>query len=431
MSGEPHNLEAEENVLGAMLLSPDRSVDLVSEIIGPRGDAFYRRSHQLVYRAILALHGETTPVTAVSVVDFLERFGEIDEAGGAPRIAELIALTPSVGNVSHHAFVIVEQARLRELGRFAKEFEQALVDREGKTADELTDLAEDMLGIARDRYAGTQGEERTAFEMAEYLDERRKNPMQDEEGIPTPWSRLPRMLPGRLYVLAGYAADGKTAMAAEFITRACAHVPVGFATLEMGWEDVAIRMAANLGAPAKQIETGRIRPEDHDRISAAISRLAMMNVRVRYETKPSVSSLRRWQRRHRFGMLVVDHLHQFPIDDARYERQILERIVRELAAMAIAEKVPVLLLSQLSRVGDAKKPFPRPTMASLRGTAIIEQLAWCVWFVWRKRDEKNLATSDAEFIIAKNRSGPTGTFDLSFLERQVRFVEVETRIPFS
>ena len=110
--------------------------------------------------------------------------------------------------------------------------------------------------------------------------------------------------------------------------------------------------------------------------------------------------------------------------DPRYERQFLERIVREIQGLAVAENIPIILLAQLSRTGDPKAPYPRPSMASLRGTSMIEALAWCVWFVWRERDKMNLTTSAAEFITAKNRSGRTGFFKMTFHDRQVRFTEI-------
>lgn len=418
------NLEAEESVLGAMMLSA-RAIDECEEILGPKGTAFYRLGHQIIYRAILALRSEQKPTDTISVHSFLTAHSMMAEAGGETRLREIAAIVPSTSNAAHYARIVLEHAQLREIVVAAQEF-LALTGpgREGRSVDELHDQMERVLATARDAHAPSEVDEHTAWEMAEFLDHRMKNPQTDAEGIRSPFRKVPRLQGGRLYVLAGYQADGKTALVPDFIRCAIEDGKrVGFATYEMGWKDVAVRMAASLGAPAKQMETGRVSDVDMQKATAAIARLATMNLKVQYDPKPTVAALSRWQRRNRFDLLIVDHLHQFPIEDPRYERQFLERIIREIQGLAIAEDVPILLLAQLSRVGDPKKPYPRPTMASLRGTAMIEALAWCVWFVWRERDKKNLPTSTAEFITAKNRSGRTGSFGLVFHDRMVRFSE--------
>lgn len=423
MSVEPQALESEEHVVGAMLLSPARVIDAVEPIIGPLGDAFYREQHQLVYRACLALHGGGIGVDVVSVVDFLDRHGMLEAAGGKPRLHELAALVPSTANAAHHAKIVVEHARLRALLRAGAEIARLGQERPGEI-EELVDRAEQIVFGLRGQYAGHSSTVKSAFEMASWLDERTKNPMDLNEGVPSPWSFLPRLLPGRLYVLAGYQADGKTAMAAELISCASkAGRKVGFASLEMGWQDVAVRLGANAGGSAKQLETGHVRENEKQKIAAAIGKVATMNLHVLDDPFPTVGSIHRFQRLGRYDLLLVDHLHQFPINESRFERQELEAILRGMVGIARDLKVPVILLCQLSRVNDPKKPFPRPTMASLRGTAMIEALAWCVWFIWRQRDEKNLPKMESEFIVAKNRSGRPGAWPMMFHDREVRFTE--------
>ena len=135
------------------------------------------------------------------------------------------------------------------------------------------------------------------------------------------------------------------------------------------------------------------------------------------------AAVRRHQRRGRYDLLIIDHLHRMPVKDKRYERQELEDGVRRITNIAREFDVPVLLLSQLSRSNNPKEPFPRPTMADLRGSAMIEAEAAVVWFVWRKRDKQNQQTSDAELITAKNRFGAVGAHRLGFIGSQVRFTE--------
>lgn len=419
---EPHNAEAEESVLGAMLVSK-KAIEACEAILGPIGDAFYRESHQIVYRAMLALYATGEPVDAATVHDFLEKKGMLEQAGGKARIHELAVLVPATANAAHYAKIVVEQARLRDLLRAGAEIARLGQERPGEL-DDLIDRAEQIVYGLRERYAGHNSTVKTAFELAEWLDERTKNPMDLDEGVPSPWSFLPRLLPGRLYVLAGYQADGKTAMSAEFIACASrASRRVGFASLEMSWQDVAVRLGANAGGSAKQLETGHVRENEKQKIAAAIGKVATMNVDVLDDPFPTVGSIHRFQRLGRYDVLLVDHLHQFPISESRFERQELEAILRGMVGIARDLRVPVILLCQLSRVNDPKKPFPRPTMASLRGTAMIEALAWCVWFIWRQRDEKNLPKMESEFIVAKNRSGRPGSWPMMFHDREVRFSE--------
>jgi replicative DNA helicase len=421
---DPQNLEAEETVIGGMLLSP-LAVDAAEEVLGPVGDAFYRDSHRVMYRAILALHAQGEPADAVSVSAFLDRHGKLADAGGKKRIHELGAIVPAWGNVAHYAGIVVEQSRRRELLTASAEI--AKLARDEPDPDAALAQAEQRFIEMRDRFDGKKTTVRTSFEAAEYLEWRRNNPMKVEDGIPSPYSFLPMLLPGRLYVLSGYQADGKTALTADFIkAAAAADKRTGFHSIEMRFEDVAVRLGANAGAPAKQIETGHIREQDQDVVRAAIAKVAMLNCHIIDDPMASVASISRHQRILRHDLVIVDHLHQFLSlmeADPKHERQAIEKIVRGMVLLARTEQVPVILLSQLSRASDNRKPFPRPNMAMLRGSAVIEQLAWCIWFIWRQRDDKNLPLPQAEWITAKNRSGKPGAWDMFFHDQQVRYSE--------
>jgi replicative DNA helicase len=423
---EPHDLDAEMTVLSAMTMSP-RAVEQVEEVIGPVGEAFYRDTHQLIYRAMLALYAAGKPTDIITVSDFLEEKGMLAGVGGRGKLAEISVFASAAGNAAHYALIVVTQARLRDLIAVGKEIVRIGEERAGEIGD-LIDQAEQLALGLRDRYDGHKQTVKTAFELAEWLDARTKNPMDPNEGVASPFSFLPRLLEERLYVLAGYSADGKTAVGTEFLKVGSVPGPAGFASLEMGWRDVAVRMGANAGASAKQLETGHIREQDRAATAAAIGRVATMNVKVLDDPFATIGSIHRFQRLGRYKLLVVDHLHQFQLRETQYERQELEKILHGLNGIARELKVPVILLSQLSRTGDPKKPYPRPTMASLKGTGAIEQLAWCVWFIWRQRDEKNLPKMESEFIVAKNRSGRTGAWPMMFHDRQVRYTETRPEV---
>lgn len=405
----------------------ERAIDEAEEVIGPRGDAFYSLRHQVIYRAILALRARSERADVLMVRDFLDKYGSLADAGGEAELQQIAATVPSTSNVGYYARIVVEQAQLREIEAVGVALQQLVRARDGREIDVLYDEADALLTGARDRFKPYHSKVVTAFAAAQWLDERIKQPLTEEDGIPVPFRKLPRLLGGRLYTLGGYQADGKTAVGADF-ARAAAQAGhrVGFVSMEMSWQDLSYRQASNLGAPAKQVETGMIRPDDRPRIQAAIARLATLPVEVLDDPFATVASIGRFQRLGRYKLLIIDHLHQFQIEDMRHERQEIERILRALVALARAENIPVLLLAQLARVGDPKNPFPRPTMASYRNSGMIEALSWCCWFVWRLRDKKNLPTSEAEFITAKNRSGRTGSFDLVFHEQLVRFIEASS-----
>lgn len=217
-----------------------------------------------------------------------------------------------------------------------------------------------------------------------------------------------------------------TVQGAHFFRHAVsAGVPTSFITLEMSMEDLVERLAANMGLPAKRVQAGRLLEEQKPAAARIIGDMAKWGATGRIVDAPAadVATIRRHVKLAKPKFVIVDHLQQFHLR-AEYERQDLEAVVRGLWQVAREFDIAILLLAQLSRSGDKKNPYPRPTMANLRGSGMIEALAWCVFFVWRTRDERNLATDKSEFIFAKNRSGPTGIRDLVFHDRETRFSEL-------
>jgi replicative DNA helicase len=427
-SAQPQNLEAEEHVLGAMMLSP-LAIVAVSAIVNAAD--FFRDSHGRIYRAALELWGAGTPVDAITLTQELEQRGELDQVGGRVRLHELSLIVPASANAAHYAQIVRDNSLLRGLIRAGGEIAQLGWDREGEPAD-LMARAEELMDQLR---AGVQGERdqiMSTWDAALYLDEKFNNPPDESAGIRGPWSFVPKMMGGRLYVLAGYTADGKTAAAAQFFDAAVAdEVRSDFLTLEMSKEDLAERLASTMGLPAKRVQSG-VLLEEHLPIRRAVTERLMRGAKIgRIWDSPGadLATIRAHVKASRPAdggpyLLVVDHLHQFTLR-AEYERQDLEAVVQGLWRIARDFDITILLLAQLSRSGNKQHPFPVPSLSALKGSAAIEQLAWAVWFVYRERDENHLATDDGLFIVAKNRSGPTGTRKLLFHPRTVRYTEVQ------
>lgn len=421
----PQNLQAEESVLGAMMIQAS-AIDRVVAVLEPDAEAkFYRQSHATIYRAMREMHGAGRPVDAITLTDELELRGTLAEVGGRARVYELARIVPATANVAHYAAIVREQWVLRELIRTGGEIARLGWERPDDT-DRLLGQAEEIVAKIRGRLERTRERAMTMYEAAEYLDEKFRNPPVEGFGVPTPWSFLPSMHGGRLYTLGGYQADGKTVQGAHFFLHALQHdVPSMLFSLEMGGEDMVERLAANMGLPAKRVQAGVLHADQRPKAAEIIGRLAAYGDLGRVIDAPAadIPTVRRWVQLVQPRFLIVDHLHQFHVR-AEYERQDLEAIIRGLWQVAREFDIPVLLLAQLSRTGDKKMPYPRPTMASLRGSAMIEALSWAVYFVWRLRDERNLATEKTEWIVAKNRSGPTGIRDLVFHDRETRFTEI-------
>lgn len=428
----PQNLEAEEHVLGSMMIS-EKAIVAVSAILD--GTEFFRDSHALIYRAALDLWGSGSPVDALTLASELEQRGQIEQAGGKVRMHELSIIVPASANAGHYAEIVRENATLRGLIRAGGEIAQLGWEREGDPADLLARVE----GLVDQLRAGVNGQRErdqimTTWDAALYLDAKFNNPPDDSKGIPGPWSFVPKMTGGRLYVLGGYAADGKTAAAAQFFdTAVAAEVQSDFLTLEMSKEDLAERLASTMGLPAKRVQSG-VLLEEHLPIRRAVTERLMRGAKIgRIWDSPGadIATIRARVKaaRPKEGpfFLIVDHLHQFHLRP-EYERQDLEAVVRGLWRIAREFDITILLLAQLSRSGDKRHPFPVPTMSALKGSGAIEQLAWAVWFVYRERDENNLPTDEGLFIVAKNRSGPTGTRKLLFHPRTVRYTEVTSGV---
>ena len=409
----PQNQEAEEHVLGAVLLS-ERALDTTGEILGPAD--FYRRSHGIIYAAALELRDAGTPVDALTLTQHLDDTGRLEDAGGRVRIHELAAIVPAAGNAPPYARIVREHALRRRVDTATTTLQQdlrhgldshAAIARLSTIADELAREAD----RARDTVI-------SAYQAAEWYADKLRNPPAEDAGVPAPFSFLQPMQPGRRYVLGGLQGEGKTVIAIQAIRAAArAGKNVGVYTIEMGWRDLTDRLISCAGLPYQQVVAGRFSNADlYERAERAIGELATQRVDLIDDPWIDPQGIRQYARAGGYNLLVIDHLHQL----AWTERRDLENAVRFIAGIARELEIPILLLAQLKRPGDS---YPRPTMSAFRDTGMIEALAAACWLIHRPRDLEGKRGSVAEFVVAKNRYGREGVYPLTFQGDYVRFTE--------
>jgi replicative DNA helicase len=432
----PQNLEAEESVLGAMLLSPT-AIGNVTEILDAAD--FYRESHATIYRAALALWAKGEPVDAITLANELDARSELEAVGGPARVAELAALVPSTSNVEHYARIVKEMATLRGLVRTGQEITRLGQERPGEVPD-LVDRAEQMVFELGQRRATSDFSHieallKESFERISQLVEMGA----EVTGIPTGYKELDLLTsgfqPGNLVIVAARPSMGKSALglcvAANLAVR---HgTPVALFTLEMSKAEVTQRMMCSEGkVESQRLRTGRLAPDDWPRLTTACDRLSKAPIYVDDTGSTTIMELRSKARRLKsrepnLGLIVVDYI-QLMTSGATAENRVQEvsQISRALKVLARDLDVPILAMSQLSRAVEQRHD-KRPLLSDLRESGSLEQDADLVAFVYRDEyylGEESDQQGIAEIILAKHRNGPTGTVKLSFLRRYAKFADL-------
>jgi replicative DNA helicase len=437
----PQNLEAEESVLGAMLLSPV-AVGTVSEILD--ASDFYRESHAKMYRAALALWSKGEPVDAITLANELEERSELEAAGGQGRVAELAALVPAASNVEHYARIVKEMSTLRGLMRAGQEIVRLGQERDaggvgGEVAD-LVDRAEQIvfeLGQQRSTsdFSHIQVLLKESFERITQLYEAGV----EITGVPAGFRELDLLTsgfqPGNLVILAARPSMGKSALglciAANLGVRH--QIPVALFTLEMSKSEVTQRMmCSEAKVESQRLRTGRLAPDDWPRLTAACDRLMKAPIYVDDTGSTTIMELRSKARRLKsrepsLGLIIVDYL-QLMASDRNVESRVQEvsQISRALKVLARELEVPILAMSQLSRAVEQRHD-KRPILSDLRDSGSIEQDSDLVFFVYRDEyymGEESDQQGIAEVILAKHRNGPTGMIKLSWLRRYAKFADL-------
>ena len=433
----PHSIEAEQSVLGGLLLDNealDRITDLISET------DFYRSEHKLIFQQMSRLLERGKPADVITVSEAIEQAGLTDETGGLVYLGELAANTPSAANIRRYAEIVRERAVLRHLVVAGDEIATDALNPLGRDAKELLDTAEQkVFAIAEMGARSQQGFVHInplLTQVVERIQELhdRENPS-EITGVPTGFTDLDRMTsglqPGDLIIVAGRPSMGKTAFALNIAEYVAVDVglPVAVFSMEMGGTQLAMRMLASIGRlDSHRVRTGRLTDDEWSRLTFALGKLHEAPMHIDETGGMNPTDLRGRARRlkrqvGKLGLIVIDYI-QLMGSTRQNENRATEvsEISRSLKALARELEVPIIALSQLSRKVE-ERTDKRPMMSDLRESGAIEQDADVILMMYREEYYKP-DTPDkgmAEVIIGKQRNGPTGTVNLAFLGEYTRF----------
>ena len=434
----PHNLEAEESLLGAMLLSRD-AISVATETRVETSD-FYKPAHAHIYDAILALYALGEPVDPVTVAEELRRVDLIDALGGRATLLRLQAQTPASANAVHYAKIVNELALLRRLIAVAGDIAEMGYTDTGEVIETL-DRAESLVfEVAQHRVTDSMTNVHDALQMT--LDQLESLFGSDGEitGARTGYTELDNMLlglqPSNLIVVAARPGAGKTAFAlgAAASVAMTARRPVMFFSMEMGVLELTKRLlAAEARVDLRRLQTGNLPADDWTRLSHGVGRLGEAPLFIDDNPHCTVMEMRAKARRVKarngdLGLIVVDYLQLMtPSTSRRSENRQVEvaEISRGLKILARELDCPVMALSQLNRQLEYRQD-KRPMLADLRESGSLEQDADVVMFLYRD-DMYNPNSEDrgmAEVIVSKHRNGPTGVTKLSFASNFTRFADM-------
>lgn len=431
----PHSLEAEQALLGSLMMRPQSLHEVVDFV---SADFFYADKHRVLFKTIVELHSKGEPIDLVSVTTKLKERKETDRAGGMPYITEIVRTVPSTTNVEYYAEIVAEKATLRglieagdsiaEMGyRESSEIEEVLDEAE-KTVHAITSSQKSQ------KFVGIKEILPDVWNTIENLHE-----SSDElRGIPTGFTSLDNKLAGfqksDLIILAARPSMGKTSLALDIARQTAIkhNIPVGIFSLEMSSQQLVDRMVASESrVDAWKLRTGKKLTEDEFvKIRDAMDRLSKAPIYIDDQPGQTIlkmrSTARRLKSEYGLGLLIVDYL-QLITTTKNYDSMVnqVTEISRSLKSIARELKVPVLALSQLSRAVEARGGKPR--LSDLRDSGSIEQDADVVMFI--HREDKYKENSDrpniAEILIEKHRNGPTGVAELYFDGDKITFMNIE------
>ncbi len=428
----PQNLEAEQSVLGAVLLDNSAMAKAMELLVE---EYFYRTSNRKIYRAMLELSDVGEVIDQITLTERLKAQGEIEAIGGAAYLAELVQSVASSANIRYHCKIVREKALLRELIHTSTE----VLTRgyEGSSSiDELLDFAErSVFGIVQGKldksFSPINSIIKESLDLVDKLSKRKEH----ITGVPTGFYDLDDITaglqPSDLVVIAGRPSMGKTSLALGMATHAAikAKAVVGIFSLEMSKPQIVLRMlSSEARVDSHRLRIGKIEKEDWWRLAEAAGRLEQAQIFIDDTGGITVQQMRGKARRLKaeqrgLDLLFVDYLQLMQgRSDSESRQQEISDISRSLKALAKELNVPIVALSQLSRAVEARKP-PIPMLADLRESGAIEQDADVVMFIYREDvyDENSERKGIADILVLKHRNGPTGKRHLRFEDRFAKF----------
>ena len=433
----PHSVEAEQAVLGAMLIDPRCIPDVVESLTG---DDFYLRANREIYETIYTMFNFSATIDPVTVLDQMKLTGVYNEDTSRSYILQLMEITPTAANVKEYVRIVKDKALLRRISDTAGDLTK-LVQEGGETAQAVLDLAEQRIyGIRQGR--NTQGLEPLSKILVDVFDHLQELSLagSDVPGMPTGFIDLDRTLTGlhptELVLLAARPGMGKTSFALNILLHAgkFSGKSVVFFSLEMSREQLAQRLISSEAfLDNKKLMTGKLNADDWDKVTLASSALSHTSIFIDDNPSLTVADMNAKCRRvENLGLVIIDYLQLMQASGTgrsyagENRQQVVADISRALKIMAKELRVPVLCLSQLSRANESRSD-KRPMLSDLRESGAIEQDADVVMFLYR--DDYYNKDSDkrnqAECIIAKNRRGETTTIPLQWLPEFTTFSNLE------
>ncbi|MES2889552.1 MAG: replicative DNA helicase [Pseudomonadota bacterium] len=434
----PHSVEAEQSVLGGLLLDNsawDRAGDLLVD------SDFYRFEHRLIYAAISSLISATKPADVITVYEHLQSLGKADDCGGLVYLNALAQSVPSAANLRRYAEIVRERAVLRKLIAASDEIATAAFNPQGRPVDQILDDAEGKIfRIGEEGSKSKQGfmsMDALVVQLIDRVNELHENGAEEVTGVRSGFYDLDRMTaglqPGDLIVLAARPSMGKTAFALNIGEHVAVQegLPVVVFSMEMGAAQLALRMVGSLGRiDQSHLRTGKLADDEWGRLSEAVEKLGKVSMYIDESAALSPTELRARARRQarqcgQLGLIVVDYLQLMSGSGGNEENRatVIGEISRGLKSLAKELRCPVIALSQLNRSVESRTD-KRPMMSDLRESGAIEQDADVIMFIYRDEYYTKDACKEpgvAEIIIAKQRNGPTGTVKLTFLKPLTKF----------
>lgn len=445
----PQNLEAEQSVLGSLLIDKNAITKIADALTA---EEFYKEANAIIYNAMLELYEEKEPIDILSLASKLEEKKLLDKIGGRTYLVDLTNVVPTASNVAYYAKIVRKKATLRKMIETAAEIEQ-MGYREDDEVDALLDQAESKLfgisqGFIKPEFVPIKNLLSEAFDRIDDL-HKEKGKMR---GVPTSFADLDKKLAGLqksdLIILAARPSVGKTSLALDIARQVAVkqRVPVAIFSLEMSKEQLIDRMlSAQAGTSLWKLRTGNLSDRevygtesDFTKIGHAMGTLSEAQIFIDDTPMANVMEIRtkarRMQAEHGLGLIVLDYLQLMEgrggaSSNVDNRVQVVSEISRGLKAIARELNVPLIALSQLSRSVESR-PMSIPKLSDLRESGSIEQDADVVMFIYREELYKKDTSRPhiADILIQKHRNGPTGNISLFFDEETVSFKNLEQKV---
>jgi replicative DNA helicase len=433
----PHSIEAEQSVLGGLLLD-NQAFDKVADLLV--AGQFYRYEHRAIFQAIADLINLNKPADVITVFEALQSIGKHEECGGLSYLNALAQCVPSAANIRRYAEIVRERAVLRQLVTISDDIAQNALNPQGRSVQQILDEAESRIFAISEEGAksasGFQSMKGLLGDLLKRVTELAERGGTDTTGVPTGFTDLDRMTaglqPGDLVIVAGRPSMGKTAFSLNIAEHVAINeqLPVAVFSMEMSASQLVLRVVGSMGRiDQSHLRTGQLSEDEWTRLPETIERL--QDVHMHIDETPALNPLelraraRRLARQFggRLGLIVVDYLQLMSSSrDGENRATEISEISRSLKALAKELHCPVIALSQLNRDLE-KRTDKRPVMSDLRESGAIEQDADVILFIYRdevyNKDSKDAGV--AEIIIGKQRNGPIGTVHLAFLKPLTRF----------